>query len=302
MSELGADPPRPRPRPHPRPGPHPAQQTRADRSRRRPPRALAVPEQIQAGPAVANGGNAIVIAARVGRLLGRSGWRIARQLPGVNVVEQRAQKLRQSAATETFRLLETPEDVPRPASAEERRVMMLVQDADADPAPLRTAMSELLERSAVSDDTQSRDYLFGTIISQLVPDEARILAALGGGATFAAVDVVCKQVGRSTRVVLSNASTIGRAASVSRPQHVGTYLTRLDGYGLLEFGRPDGPLDPQFSTLAADATVRAAQTGVGRAKLGSSKIVRKSVRLSPLGAEFWTACAPGRPELDGRTS
>ena len=42
-------------------------------------------------------------------------------------------------------------------------------------------MTELLERSVETDRNASRDYLFGNIISQLVPDEARILAALSDG-------------------------------------------------------------------------------------------------------------------------
>lgn len=260
-------------------------------------------EPAQAGQVVAAAGSAIVTAARVGRLLGRSGWRIARQLPGVTVVEQQTQKLRHAASAEMFRLLEVPQQVFSVASPEEQRAMMLVQDAGSDPAPLRTAMTELLDRSTESSDAQSRDYLFGTIVSQLVPDEARILAALGEGQIFAAVDVVSKQVGRaSIRPVLSNASTLSTAAGLSRPQNVGTYLTRLHGYGLLDFGVPDDDLSSQFDTLLDDASVQAARATVDGGKQGSSKLVRKSVTLSALGVEFWVACAPTRSEMVRRTS
>lgn len=211
----------------------------------------------------------------------------------VSTVEHHAQRLRQTAASEMSRLLDIPHGELSSASPEEQRVMMLVHDAGDDPAPLRTAMTELLDRSSEASDAQSRDYLFGTIVSQLVPDEARILAALGGGRTFAAVDVVSKQGTRSiSRVVLSNTSTVGAAASVALPENVGTYLTRLAGYGLLHFGRADEEFQSQYDALAEDKRVRAARAIADAGRLGNSKLVRKTVGLSPLGEEFWAACAP----------
>lgn len=252
-----------------------------------------MPQSGQNGQLAAAAGSAIVTAARVGRLLGRSGWRIAKQLPGVSLVEQQAQRVRQAAAAEMLRLVEVPQQFLGTASPEEQRVMMLVQDADTDPAPLRTAMTELLHRSSVSTDRTSREYLFGTIVSQLVPDEARILAALADANRFAALDVVARQVGRSTtRTVLANACSAGTAAGVSWPRNTPTYVTRLQSFGLVEFGPPRDEMAQQFALLAADDDVRGAREQIERGKLGSAKLIRKSVLLSPLGREFWAACAP----------
>ncbi len=297
--------------------------SRSDKSRRgrsglaaitRPGRQLARADPPQPAQVVAAAGGAIVTAARVGRLLGRSGWRIARQLPGVNGVEQRTLRLRQAAAHELGRLLDVSQQFTTPAgtasagtasastvaaSAEEQRVMMLVRDAGTDPAPLRTAMTELLDRSAESDVDQSRDYLFGTIVSQLVPDEARILAALATDRRFAAVDVVAKQVGRSDgRVALAHASTVGAAAGIALPQNESTYLTRLQGLGLIEFGKQTGGLEKQFESLQDDPVVVAARKRVEKGKHSSAKISRKSVQLSALGREFWAACAPPDPRRE----
>jgi abortive infection alpha-like protein len=277
-------------RPHPRPGPG-----RPSGPRRRAGRGLALPEPAPTGQVVAAAGSAIVTAAKMGRILGRSGWRIARQLPGVNVVEQQAQRLRQAATAELTRLLDVPQQLFPPAGAEEERVMLLVQDAATDPEPLRTAMSELLERSAASANGRSREYLFGTIVSQLVPDEARILAVLAERAPFPVVDVVAKQVARaSTRVVLANVSTVGVAAGVAAVADTPTYLGRLQGFGLLEFAPAGDGLDDQFKPLLDDPSVVAAKAHVERTKAGSPRITRKTVTLSPLGREFWSACAPSR--------
>jgi hypothetical protein len=250
------------------------------------------------GQLATTAGSAIVTAARVGRLLGRSGWRIAKQLPGVTAVEHQAQRLRHAAAAEMLRLLEVPQQFFATASPEEQRVMMLVQNSDTDPAPLRTAMTELLHRSSVSTDRTSREYLFGTIVSQLVPDEARILAALAGGGRFAAVDVVARQVGRpGSRTVLANASVVGNVAGVSWPQNTSTYVARLQSFGLLEFGTVTDELDKQFGQLTADEAVQAARKQIEVGKLGSAKLIRKSLALSPLGREFWAACTPDRGRL-----
>ena len=248
-------------------------------------------------------GNALVSAARVGRLLGRSGMRIARQVPALAAVEQQTQRLLESATSELARLLNADAGAGGGANPEEQRVMRLVEDAATDPAPLRTAMTELLDRSSSSDGARGRDYLFGTIVSQLVPDEARILAALGEGRHFAVVDVTVRQGSRSAaQAVLQNASTVGDAAGVSLPEGVGTYLTRLESYGLVEFARPEADLDPQFRVLESDPRVRAAKAEAERSRQGTVKLDRKSLTLSPLGQEFWHACAPtsARPGRSAR--
>jgi hypothetical protein len=245
---------------------------------------------------VANAGGAIVAAAKVGRILGRSGWRIARQLPGVTLVEQQAQRLRQAAASELLRLLEMPQQYFGTAGPEEQRVMMLVQDAPTDPAPLRTAMRELLDRAGRTTPVKSREYLFGTIVSQLVPDEARVLSELAGGRRFAAVDVVAKHVGRTaTRPVFTNATLIGEVAGISPARNVATYLARLHGFGLVEYGPEAEDLGEEYDRLAVDAAVQEARSLIDHSKLGSAKLIRKTVALSALGREFWAACAPERP-------
>lgn len=275
-------------RPRPRPS------LDGGRSWRRPSRALALPEPAQTGQVVAAAGGAIVAGAKVGRILGRSAWRIAKQLPGVSAVEQQAQRLRGLAAAELGRLLDAPPERTGAATEEEQRAMLLVQGAAADPEPLRSAMSELLERSAGAADGRSREYLFGTIVSQLVPDEARILAVLAErGTPFPAVDVVSRNVGRSTtRLVLANVSTLGAAAGVAVPADAPTYVGRLHAFGLVEYGPAPDELEPAFRLLAEEPAVAAARNRIETAKLGSPRVVRKTVALSPLGREFWTACAP----------
>jgi hypothetical protein len=244
-------------------------------------------------------GKSVVTAARVGRLLGRTGWRMAKQLPGVSAIEAQALRLGQALTHEFARLLEMPQGVIGALTPEELRAMNLINGSGGDAEPLRSAMTELLDRSAEQNGTKSRDYLFGTIVSQLVPDEARILAALAGGRTFAVVDVVARQSGRSTNTVeLANASTIGTAAGVSVPSNTSTYLTRLQGFGLIDFGTPSEELDSQFAALRDDPSVQEARA---RTDNGKTRSIRKSVLLSSFGTQFWSACSPSSGQVARRS-
>lgn len=279
----------------PSPRPHPGGYGSGGNRGRQPGSALARAGDTGGAQLVATAGSAIVTAAKVGRILGRSGWRIAKQLPGVALMEQQAQRLRHAAAAELLHLLEVPQQFLGSASPEEQRVMMLVQDAPSDPAPLRTAMSELLDRAGETTPVKSREYLFGTIVSQLVPDEARVLATLAEGKRFAVVDVVAKHIGRSaTRPVFSNASLIADVAGISPARNVATYLARLHGFGLVEIGPEAEELSEEYDKLTVDAAVQEARSLIDHSKMGSARLIRKSVSLSPLGREFWQACAPDR--------
>ncbi len=247
---------------------------------------------------VAAAGSAIVVGARMGRLFGRAGWRLARQLPGAGTIEREAQRLQHVAAREVRRILEVPDTgsgavvVPTP---EEQRAVMLIKNIEPGRAPLRSAMEELLERSVTGSRNSSRDYLFGTIISQLVPDEARILAALADGTRYAAGDLVARGRGRNgQRTVVANASTVGRSVGVGTPDNVPTYLTRLLNFGLIEFGPEDDSFDTQYDILGADDTVRRPRDNAGMARSTATRLVRKTVGISPFGREFWTASDPSR--------
>ncbi|MDT4935741.1 MAG: hypothetical protein QOK11_3633 [Pseudonocardiales bacterium] len=251
-------------------------------------------ESVAAAQVVAAAGTAIVGAAKVGRLLTRSGWGLARRLPGGQAVQREVQRLQDVALTELRRLLDVPPGLTASAAnGDERRVMMLIQNsAGAD--PLRSAMNELLERSVETDRHASREYLYGNIISQLVPDEARILAALSDGTPFAACDVIAKRRS-TTRVVLANASTVGRSAGVVTPDNVPTYVTRLQQFGLVQFGPPDDSIAMQFDILATDSAVQAAEASIEARRMGSVRLARKTLSISPFGREFWAAADPSTP-------
>lgn len=274
-----------------------------DRSESEPARVRPLPRtgaiarvEVQPSPAVAAAGNAIAAGARMGRLFGRAGWRLARRLPGGQSAEREAHRVQALAVRELRRLLdgshgETPVADPS-ATPEQHRAALLIQNSDPGNAPLRSAMGELLERSVTGNRTSSREYLYGTIVSQLVPDEARILAALSDRTVHAAGDVVAGRGRRGQHVVLANASTVGRSVGVGTPDNTPTYLTRLHTFGLVDFGPEESRLETQYEALGADDTVRRARDSAESARSGAARLVRKTVLMSEFGREFWAACDP----------
>jgi hypothetical protein len=87
-------------------------------------------------------------------------------------------------------------------------------------------MERMLRRSMDQTPSESQRSLFEHLVRELVPDEAPILAALADGSTYPLLDVAAAPRGKAIRVVLRNASSVGRAAGVAAPSLVPTYVSR----------------------------------------------------------------------------
>ncbi|EOD63850.1 Abi-alpha family protein [Amycolatopsis vancoresmycina] len=240
------------------------------------------------------------LARRAGQLAGwaaRTGFALGRKLPGVETAERSVRQVERQLLTELRRRLDEVDDpyhaaltaasaMNRSAAVEATVTLVPVRDNHAE--PLRAAMAELLNHSIGFGRERAREYFYAIILRQLTPDEARILSALSDGSPFPAVDVVERTgLGGNGRVVLRNASTVGKAAGVSLPDQVPGYVTRLIGLGLVDLDEEVPSLETQYEILLTDETVREAEKHVRRAKF-----VRRTIHVSRLGAQFWQACDP----------
>lgn len=222
--------------------------------------------------------------------LARAGWRMTRGLPGGQLAERQLRRLENAVVDEVRRRLEP--DVTRIGDHE---LVTLVRPINGELAPLRAGMAELLNQSANADATRAIEYLHSTILRSLVPDEARIIAALADGAPRPAVDVVVRTtLGGVQRTVLRNASSVGRQAGVSVPEYVPAYLTRLFRLGVVDIGDEDPTLAEQYDILLTDQLVRDAEERARQARKGAARIVRRTVMISDLGSRFWDASDPTR--------
>ncbi|KDN20447.1 Abi-alpha family protein [Amycolatopsis rifamycinica] len=241
------------------------------------------------------------LARRAGQLAGwaaRTGIALGRKLPGVETAERGVREVERQLLTELRRRLDEVDDpyhaaltaasAMHRATAPREAGVTLVPVRDNHAEPLRAAMAELLNHSIGFGRERAREYFYAVILRQLTPDEARILSALSDGSPFPAVDVVERTgLGGNGRVVLRNASTVGKAAGVSLPDQVPGYVTRLIGLGLVDLDEEVPSLETQYEILLTDETVREAEKHVRRAKF-----VRRTIHVSRLGAQFWQACDP----------
>ena len=163
-------------------------------------------------------------------------------------------------------------------------------DSSADePATPTDVMRDLLDRSMYTRPDDSRTALYLSLLEDLLPDEARILAALSDGSAYPVIDIAEPLLGTSTALVLTNASTVGRAAGATLPHHTPLYVTRLVLAGLAVVGPEGGnAMYDEYEMLLTDATVNMA---IAKARRGirSARVIRRTLRISDLGQELWEA-------------
>ncbi len=159
------------------------------------------------------------------------------------------------------------------------------------PDPRARLLQELLRASLDADAGRSRENLHLRILRSMVPEEARILAALADGTRYPLMHVETRGPGPA-RVLLANASTVGRVAGVHLSSAVPMYVTHMRLLGLAEEGPLDPRLSDQYLLLSSEGYVRRADSEAeGSSRLGA-RTIRRTLRISSLGAELWAACRP----------
>jgi hypothetical protein len=167
----------------------------------------------------------------------------------------------------------------------------LAPDGERVTAPTpRQSLQSLLQRSIDDGIGESREALYQAVVAALLPDEARILAAVAEGGRYAVVHVGPQGMGASTELVLENASSVGRAAGVTLPQYTPRYVSRMHQLGLITIGAEDSSIRDDYEMLLAEAPVRAA---IAKASPGllPARVIRRSLWISDLGRDVWEAAS-----------
>ncbi|WP_304113459.1 Abi-alpha family protein [Mycolicibacterium bacteremicum] len=159
---------------------------------------------------------------------------------------------------------------------------------DDDPASPNAVLRALLDRSMYTSPDKSRDALYLDLLNALVPDEARILAALSDGSAYPVVHIAEPGAGGTPVFALKNASTIGRSAGVSLPRYTPLYLTRMLRLGLVRLGPEASSMNDEYEMLLTDSAVNIA-VATARRGVRAARVVRRTVRISDLGQELWEA-------------
>jgi hypothetical protein len=174
---------------------------------------------------------------------------------------------------------ETGEVVPSPPPGESEATR---------PRSLRDRGAELLERSADVEYEEEFHPAYERILSQLAPDEARILRLLATRGAQPAVDVRAgKALGIGSEMVAPGLNMIGAEAGCRYLDRVPAYLNNLYRLGLIWFSREPLPDPLDYQVLEAQPDVIEAKRGGGRAKT-----IRRSISLTPFGEDFCRVCLP----------
>lgn len=275
-----------------------------------------MPEAVSGGNGAGPLAGLVTQAVGAAGWLNRAGWGIARRLPGGAFAERAVRPVERAVAGEMRRqltalgLLADDRDEARPVrhdptgarwldgQAADLHVTTVVRPVGESMEPLRAAMAELLNRSVEQTREQSEQQLYAGILRQLVPDEARMLAALSDGSAYPLIHVASRaRLGGVKRLVLENASTVGKAAGTQLSANTPTFVTHLLRLGLLDVDPEDRSLGTQYDILLTDELVRAAVEEARVDGPGGARIIRQAIKMSELGRRFWDACHPARESL-----
>ena len=153
---------------------------------------------------------------------------------------------------------------------------------------LRDRGAALLERSSELTDDGDGHPAYARILTELSPDEARILRLLATDGPQPAVDVrAWRPLDVGSSAVAPGLSMVGVHAGVMRPERVPVYLSNLYRLGLIWFSRETLSDPTPYQVLEAQPDVIEAVREAGRAR-----IVRRSIDLTPFGGHFCRLALP----------
>jgi hypothetical protein len=153
---------------------------------------------------------------------------------------------------------------------------------------LRAQGARLLQAAARIDAGDAAHPSYARILTELAPDEGRILRLLGTEGAQPSVDVRASNlIGVSSEMVASGLSMIGREAGVQHSERVPAYLNNLERLGLIWFSREPIGDASAYQVLEAQPDVLEAIKRASRAK-----VVQRSIDLTPFGEDFCRVCLP----------
>ncbi len=156
------------------------------------------------------------------------------------------------------------------------------------PDVLRERGAELLRRSADVDYPDEAHPAYARILSELAPDEGRILRLLTEQGAQPSIDV--RTVGLvvvGSELVAPGLTMIGAEAGCRHVDRVHAYLNNLFRLGLIWFSREPVGDSLRYQVLEAQPEVLEAMRKAGR-----GKTVRRSILLTPFGQDFCSVCLP----------
>lgn len=157
--------------------------------------------------------------------------------------------------------------------------------------PRAEILDQLLTDSRRVKAGRSNVELHLRILRSLLPDEARILATMASGERYPLLHLEARGQGGPCPI-LANACTVGRIAAIHQQNAVCVYIGHLRNLGLVDEGPREDALSDQYALIRNEDYVMRA---IEQSRFGPRSVMemRRTLHISPLGSELWTACRPG---------
>lgn len=215
---------------------------------------------------------------------------IADRVPGKDFAVRQARVAEDLVVEELRRRLERQEGTPGGVSAD-AAPQDLVHTEHGTPGE---AFQSLMDRAFDQKPDTAATSLYLRLVKQLLPDEARILAALSNGEPTAICHLeASNRLGTESIPVLLNVNRVGHEAGVMLAARSPYYIGNLRDMGLVDTGHEDKTLANRYELIESDSAVRAAWGQIEQNMKLRPRLTRATAYISPLGQDLWQACYPG---------
>ncbi|MDQ2748927.1 MAG: DUF4393 domain-containing protein [Actinomycetota bacterium] len=172
---------------------------------------------------------------------------------------------------------------------DERGVPETIVPAGATTHDLQARGTELLRRSNDVHVVEDAHPAFARILSEITPDEARIVRFLYLQGPQPSVDVrTHRPLGIGSELVAGGLNMIAEHAGCRNVEWVHQYLTNLNRLGVVEFSKEQVSNPQRYQLIEAQPKVANALKRAGR----WPRTVHRSIHLNAFGEEFCRTCLP----------
>jgi hypothetical protein len=172
---------------------------------------------------------------------------------------------------------------------DERGVPETIVPAGATTNDLQARGTELLRRSNDVHVIEDTHPAFARILSEITPDEARILRFLYLDGPQPSIDVrTNRPLGIGSELVAGGLNMIAEHAGCRNVEWIQQYLTNLNRLGMVEFSKEQVSNPQRYQLVEAQPKVADALKRAGR----WPRTVHRSIHLNAFGEEFCRTCLP----------
>ena len=160
---------------------------------------------------------------------------------------------------------------------------------DTQESDLKARGAALLRRSADVNVAEDSHPAYARILSEIAPDEARILRFLYLDGPQPSIDIrTGRPLGIGSELVEGGLNMIGEHAGLTFPDRIHPYLTNLNRLGMVEFSKETVSNPTRYQLVEAQPRMAKVTRRAGFA----AKAIQRSIQLTTFGNDFVAACLP----------